>query len=401
MSLLGQIGIFIFIGLLLLGGYSIFQPIIYLGDISFNNPFLQYYNFDFYPVWLPLVDYFIALFSFLSLLLFILILVYIYKERLNKKRENQYLNLIVPLFFKLLYQENTDTNMTQIRYFKLLRKAVNNNLSRRMFLSMIVRVHAQTKGEVHEKTETILQQMLCYDWIKQSLYSPVLIRQIFALHVIAEFHLSQFSKDINYLLRKKNKTLIPEVIITLLQLQINETLLFLSGFPYTIEPWLKNLIIKVVLKSNEKELDYTMLLRNHNPEITSIGITLARINNRKELKAMIKPKVLNDNKLIRNEAALAWLEFADTKSDFMYLIEHFEIFTEKIQKKMIKSIAALSDKQFSINFLKQIVNSKSLPLKIVALISLLSLDLSVVESFIDSEDDLIRKACKQVLDFNI
>lgn len=384
--------------LIILGGYWYVHPRILIGEFVLVNPFFNVFNTH-YPSWLPIVDYLIGLFIVTSIIILFLVLFYVKRQNQAEKIEKQYIDEIVPLFFLFVYHDDTFSVEGHNAALKTLRKLINDEMSKQLFLTLISQVHAQTTGLVKAKTDSLFHTMRCKEWLYWNLHSPVKLRQLFALKVIAEFHLVEYSKDVSLLLKKKNYILRSEAIETLLRLHINETLLLLTGLRFALDSWNINMIIKIAIESREQELEYGLLIRQDVADISALGITLARLNHQKELKNVIRPKLDVDNVLVKDEAVLAWIDFAETRADYVLLIERFEVVSEKVQKKILKSLISCPDQTLAIDFLKRVVETKPVSLKIVALICLLDLDLNVVQTYENSEDALIRQSYLQVVSF--
>ncbi len=384
--------------LIVLGGYWYVHPRIFIGDFVFVNPFFQTTMVHF-PKWLPIVDYLIGLFIVTLVVILFLVLFYVNRENEAEKIEKQYIDKIVPLFFSFVYNDDSYSEEGHEAAIKTLRKLINDEMSKHLFITLISQVHAQTTGAVKEKTDSLFREMRCKEWLTWNLHSPIKLRQLFAMKVVAEFHLVEYSKEVSLLLKKKNYIMRSEAIETLLKLHINETLLLLTGLKFALDPWNINMIIKTVIDSREQELEYGLLIRQDVADISALGITLARLNHQKELKSVIHPKLYVDNALVKDEAVLAWIDFAESRSDYILLIERFEVVSEKVQKKILKSLISCSDHTLAIDFLKLVVDTKPVSLKIIALICLLDLDLNIVQTYENSEDVLIRQSYLQVVSF--
>jgi hypothetical protein len=384
--------------LIIVGGYFFVHPSMLRGNSIFANSLYETVVAH-SPEWLLVVDYLIFLFLVTSLVILFLIVVYIKRENKSKIIEKQYFDKIIPLFFSYIYQDNAYVKGSQDDLIKTFQKLIKDERSKKLFLTLISQVHAMTVGEVKDKTALLLRIMPCRDWLYRNLHSLVLVRQLFALKVIAEFHLTEYSKDMRWLLKKKNYILRYEAYATLLKLHVNETLLLFTGLQGALNLWEMNMIIKIALDSGEQELEYALLIRQDMPELAAIGIILARLNRKKDLKSAILTKLDVDSQLVRDEAVLACLDFAQSFSDYILLIDHFEKVSEKVQKRILRSMISCPDQSFAIHFLKKIVETNPVPLKIVALISLLDLDLNVVQSYENHSDASIRQSFLQVVSF--
>ncbi|HEY6915099.1 MAG TPA: hypothetical protein VI413_10520, partial [Paludibacter sp.] len=132
-----------------------------------------------------------------------------------------------------------------------------------------------------------------------------------------------------------------------------------------------------------------------------LGIMLARFNKQYIFKNVILTKIGNSDNLLNEEAFLALTALAESKDDYKFLIDNFDLATEKAQLEIIQTIASSTEETEAIQFLNWVVENKHYKQKVEALTLLLDLDLDSITRFKKSEKKLIRKSCLQILDFNI
>ena len=177
--------------------------------------------------------------------------------------------------------------------------------------------------------------------------------------------------------------------------------MFLNNLKIKLTLWDINLIVKTIQDLNRNDINYSVLIQSAIPEISALGLILARLRKRTELKNEAMMRIGNSNALVNEEAFLTFISFASEQSDFDFLIEKFSIATHKAQLKIIQSFTKSPDNIKTIQFLNWIVENKHFTHKIEAIRQLLDLDLSAISRFKQSEDKLIHQSCLQVLDINL
>jgi len=177
----------------------------------------------------------------------------------------------------------------------------------------------------------------------------------------------------------------------------------LSHLKINLTIWDINVIIKTVLDLNRKDINCLTLIESVNPKVSVLGIMLARLNLRQDLKMNIRQKIGNADDLVNEEAFLAYVSFASADDDYDFLMDKFDLASEKAAISIIKVIEFHSDKSIAIQFLEWVVENKPFILKLEAIKVLLELELdfSTVIRFKHSENATIRNICSQVLDFNL
>lgn len=384
---------------LILGEYFYTVPQIKIGNYILSNPYFS--NTKNISTWLYAVDYFIFIFTVAIIIIAVLILYYNINKRRKEKADKQFLNLFVKELFAYLFMVEEFTDEEKKKKIKVLKKALNTDHSKRLFINTLVDVHSQTKGIVNKKTFRLLKAVKFDYLIYAYLHSPHFKHKLFALKVISEFNLEGYDKYILKLTKRKNSILHAQAIITLLKLKVYGNLLFLTDLKLKLTLWDINLIVKTIQDLNQKDINYTVLIQSAVPEISALGLILARLHKRTELKSEVILRIGSTSKLVNEEAFLTLIAFSSHQSDFDYLIEKFSIATHKAQLMIIQSLSMSSDNVKTIQFLNWIVENKHFTHKTEAIKQLLELDLSSIRRFKQSEDKLIRQSCLQVLDINL
>ena len=387
------------LALIAFGAYFYSVPQLTLFNHIIINPL--YTDVEKIPTWLYVVDYFIFIFSLSILIIFLMILYYNANKKIEERIDNQYVDGFVRKIFLFLYPLEEFTNKQKKYQLKEIKKDLSNDHAKQLFINLLRRIHAQTSGLVKHKVEYFMKEIDYNYFIAAYLHSPYLRDKLFALKVIGDFEIEGFEQYILKQTKRRNEVLHSESIITLLKLKIYDNLLFLSELNMKLTTWDINIIVKAIMELNIVNIDYLTLINSETSEISALGIMLAKLKNRKEFKHDIKKKVGNLDKLVNEEAFLAFCFFADNKSDYDYLIKNFGKATEKSQLTIIYKIASIQDTELSGEFLNYVVENQNFVQKIEAIKLLLDIDLNVVSKYKQSKDEVVKQSYYQVLDINL
>lgn len=386
----------IFIALIGFGSYFYTIPEFTWGTLHIKN--LYYDKLENTPTWLYVAEYFIFIFLIISVLLLVLITLYKRNKRIRRKIRGKYIDYFAAGLVCSLYSDGEFCFEENSLKAKAFRKALRDDYAKRIFIDEIRRVRVQTIGVVSEKALKVFEACHFDYLIRAYLHSPYLRKKLFALKVIADLQLEGYENYIVKLTQQKNNVLHSEALVTLIKLNIYDNLLLLVKLKTKLTVWDINIIVETSVDLNKKDIDYSALIHSENPEVATLGIMLARLNERKELKMEVMQKIGDINELLNEEAFFAFVFFAEDQKDYEFLIEQFGLATEKAQISIIKAIAAHPDKTAAIRFLEWVVENESFKHKLEAIRVLLELDLSIVAQFRRSNDPLIRQVCSQILD---
>lgn len=394
--------IYITLGLLILfGSYFFSVPQVYIGNNELINPIYNYISDT--STWLYCVDYFIFIFLISILLILIWIIYYNLKKNIKGRTNKIFLDsFISKLFYYIFFVDEFTNDEEQIK-IAALKKELNNDHSKRLFMNTLKNIHSQTTGKVHEKAAQIMIAVDFNKLIFAYLHSPYFKHKLFALNIISSFQLEGYDKYILKLTKSKNNILHTEAIVSLLKLKVYENLHFLVDFNMKLTQWDINIIIKTVQTLNLTHIDYYLLIKSEVSEISALGIMLARINKCYEYKALIKQNIGNSNKLINDEAFMAYISFSINQEDYDFLIDNFEEASLKAKQKIIKSLVNSDNTSKIIIFLNWVVENKHFTLKVEAirLLLVMELEFNLIASYKKSKNLSIRSSCLQVLDINL
>lgn len=384
---------------ILAAGYVNTFPQITIDNKVFKNPF--FYVVQGVPDWIYGVLYFIALFISGIFFIFIMILVSnklkITKENIYSKYMELFVNNLYNYFFSLEKYSDTEkaTKLNQ------LKKATNTDYSKRLLINSLRRLKIQTVGISEENANRMFFASIKKQFIKAYLHSPYLRHKLFAMKTIADFGMEGFDNYIIKLTKSKNNILRNEALVTLIKLNVYDDLQFLINMNIKLNIWNINSIVQAVKQNKRHNIKYLPLINSKTPELSALGIILARTNNRNDLKQEIRMKIGDQNELVNEEAFKTYISFADNDADLDFLMSKYDLADDSARKMIIKALDKYPDKAKKISFLDDVVLKQPFTQKIEAIRVLLNTDFSAISKYKNSEDTQIRQSYLQVLDINL
>lgn len=381
------------------GSYFYTVPRISLGQFVLVNPF--YSEVEGIPGWLYDIDYFTFIFVVAILIIFILIAIYNVNKKNKDTGDRRFMNSFVSTLFAYLYSNESPDTKEERKKIKQMKRNLRNEHLVRYFLITLVNIHKQSLGSIHDKIHQIVKAAK-YDFLlKAYLHSPYVRHKLFALKVISEFQLDGYSNYILKLTTRRNNVLHSEAIMALMKMGVYNNLSFLFEINIKLTLWDINTIVRIIREMDIHEINYRKLIESDVDELCVIGIMLARLNNQNDMKLLIAEKIGNANRLINEEAFLALIHFAQDDEDYSLLMQKFDMASESIQKQIIDTIRKYSDRNAITGFLNNVVQTRRYPLKVAAMRVLLDLDLSLITQYKQSDNEMVKKSCMEVLDINI
>jgi len=228
-----------------------------------------------------------------------------------------------------------------------------------------------------------------------------LSKKIFALKVIADFQVKGYDNYIVKLTKLNNDMLHSEALVTLLKLDKFDSLMLLDYSKIKLTVWDINIIIKTIQEMDSVNLNYAKLVKSEKDEVVVLGLMMVRLIQRVELKVDALQLIGNKNDLINEEAFFAYISFVETEADYDFLIQNFDLATEKAKISILKIMERHPNRLAAIDFLEQTVENNSFILRLEAVQVLFELDINTVVRLKNSEDKMINDICHQVLDLNL
>ncbi len=353
------------------------------------------------PIWLYVVEYLIFVFFAVSVLLLMLTILYIRNKRLEAAIESKYNDHFATLLGKYLYVDLELIDDEQRQEMRTLKVELKNTYAKRIFINTLRKIRTQTVGAVRERTQVIYDYFQFDLFIRAYLFSPHLSKKIFALKVIADFQVKGYEDYIVKLVKKNNDVLHSEALVTLLKLDEFDYLMLLDHSKMKLTLWDINIIIKTIQELDSVTINYAQLIKSEKAEVVALGMILARLWKRIELKSDIVQLIGNDNEQINEEAFFACISFIATEADYDFLIRNFDKAPEKSKVLIVRSMALHPNKVLAIDFLEKIIDNHSFILQLEVVQMLFELDINAVMRLKRSENKVINDICHQVLDFNL
>jgi len=393
---------FLYLLLLLLlafGSYFYITPKLEIGNYTLINP--VYDSVEHLSPWLSDIDYFIFVFCVAIAILLSLIIFYNWYKKRKERSNDDFNSGYVAKLFDYIFMDDDLSESERKQRLKALKRTLDSDHAKRLFISTMISIHSQTEGAVKEKANKIMRAMKLKYLLYAYLHSPYIRHKLFALKAISEFRLEGFDKYILKLTKRKNDVLHAEAIVTLLNLKVYSNLMFLSDLKMKLTLWDINLIIKTIEELDKKDINYRFLINSAIPEVSALGLILTRLHNKTELKSEVLLKIGHSSDLVNEEAFFTLISFASSAQDFEFLIDKFGTASRKAQGLIIQSLNRYENIEKAIHFLNWVVQNKHFTLKTKAIQQLLDIDISEVSKFKHSADVQIRQSCLQVLDINI
>jgi len=268
-------------------------------------------------------------------------------------------------------------------------------------ISILLKIHHQTKGIIREKCEELIKRLEIEDYIRKYLGSPYLQDKIFGLRIVAEFRYSHYEPYILKWINNRNSILRSETIIALLRLNPDNGLWFLTDYKYHLSLWDMNVILRTTDYYEIFTLNYGELIQSSNPRISALGILLANKHRKIEFRDMIRKKLGSKDIWLNEQAYSAFITMMTSEKDFLTLAEKFDNQSEKVKRLITKSFVECPDMIFAKYFLARVIENESVMLKVEAMKQLAVLDLNMVNSYLHAEDLLVRKAHAEISDLNL
>lgn len=389
----------IFIMLVLCGSYCYTVQSFSVGNHVFTNPFFHLH--DNLPFWVNYIEYFILVFVISTVLIILLTQYYSFRKRRKERMRDKFVKRYYKNIVTELFRENEEDASEEKEWKYKNEIMAKNDFYKELVINTFVQVHNQTIGRIRQKTESMMKELAFEKLIGSYLYSPFYKHKKIALDTISEFKIKGHEKYLLKLIKqKRNKLLHTDALMTLIRLNVHENLNVLAETDVDISMWDINMIVRNIEKDNEARIPYDELINSANEGMQLLGIILIRIHDRTEFKQNVRGKTESKNPEIRDEAILTFSTFAENKDDFDLLLNKYPECSDSTKKYIVERMSDNPYEEQVTNFFEWVVLNEPIPNKLIAIMNLLTLDISKVAELKKSEDEAIRMACEQVLDFN-
>jgi|GEM_PF-668195 len=378
-------------------GVSVFVLMfVYLGQKDITNQYFIFHN-PAYPVvshtrgWIYVVQALILVFVSITILELFSVYTGTARTLFTDKRGQKFNRDALNRIMDYLTKENSTTDA---RMLMTLTKSKSEKI---LFSNQLRIIAILTKGKVRDDCITLFHEMNFDDLVKKNLRSHYVRDKMFALRVAGDFQLSEFNPIIAKYIYSKNDMVRSEAIQAYVKVNADSDLSFLTD--YTLSLSLLDFNVIVNAAKHFPNIHFESLFSSHNAMVRAIGIRLAVMQNKVELKLSILRMMDDESAIVREEVYGALIAFASEIEDFEALISHFDDMSKNLQLKLIDVMEHVDEKNFVSSFLEELILKYPMDIKIKAMSNLIKMDISFALKYRNHENESIRNAYKHLTDF--
>jgi hypothetical protein len=188
-----------------------------------------------------------------------------------------------------------------------------------------------------------------------------------------------------------------EAIQSYVKINADSDLNFLTDYTQSLSLLDFNVIVNAA--KHFPNIHFESLFSSHNAMVRAIGIRLAVMQNKVELKLSILRMMDDESAIVREEVYGALIAFASEIEDFEALTSHFDDMSKNLQFKLIDVMEHVDEKNFVSSFLEELILKYPMDIKIKAMSNLIKMDISFALKYMNHENESIRNAYKHLTDF--
>ena len=378
-------------------GVSVFVLMfVYLGQKDITNQYFIFHN-PAYPVvshtrgWIYVVQALILV--FVSITILELFSVYtgtartLFTDKRGQKFNRDVLNRIMDYLTK-------EGSTADARKLTALTKSKPGKI---LFANQLRIIAILTKGKVRDDCITLFHEMNLDNFVKKNLRSLYVRDKMFALRVAGDFQLSEFTPSIAKYIYSKNDMVRSEAIQSYVKINADSDLNFLTDYTQSLSLLDFNVIVNAA--KHFPNIHFESLFSSRNAMVRAIGIRLAVMQNKIELKLSILRMMDDESAIVREEVYGALIAFASEIEDFEALISHFDDMSKNLQLKLIDVMEHVDEKNFVSSFLEELILKYPMDIKIKAMSNLIKMDISFALKYRNHENESIGNAYKHLTDF--
>lgn len=362
---------------------------------SIENPFSIY--FKELDSWLYIIHVLILIFLVLILFELVFTLFYsIFNSLLIRRKAFLHKHISDAIFKYLLGKHDEKEDKAIIRKLSFL---IISDDAKRIFMSWLRKTVLLTRGNVYEHCLSFFGLFKNEKLLRAYLRSPYLNHKLFALTIIGDFKLKGFDKKIARQLRSRNKTLKSDAICAYIKTNVETDLVFLTKMPTKLSIWDFNVI--VLLARDYKNIDYAQLLYSNDNAVKALGLRFINIHRVVGLKNDVIELIDHPQRLIKEEALLAFLTLASSEVDFETLIVKFDDLPPSLQYKTINVLGYYPNIKQVLIFFDWLIQHKSIEIKTHAMAKLFELNMAYVLKYKQHHNEVVRRVFSQLISINI
>jgi hypothetical protein len=379
-----------------IGGAVFVLTFLYLGHKDITNPYFIFHN-PVYPIvshthgLLYVVQALILVFISITVLELFSVYVGTARRLFTDKKEQEFNRASLNRIMDYLTKESSTGDAK--KFMALLK----SKSEKRLFVNQLRIIAVLTKGKVRNDCIVLFHEIHFDALVKKDLRSPYVRDKMFALRVAGDFQLSELSPLISNYIHSKNEMIRSEAVQAYVKVNPDSDLGFLATYPHSLSLLDFNVIVNAA--KHYRNIGFDSLFSSSNAVVRAIGIRLAVMQQKKEYKPLVLPMMDDETPLVREEAYLAIIAFADEKEDFIALMHHFDDMGKSVQTKLIDVMAQKNEKDFVYPFFNELILNYPMDIKIKAMENLIKMDLSFAFNYMNHENESIRNAYKHITDF--
>lgn len=379
-----------------IGGAVFALTFIYLGHKDITNPYFIFHN-PAYPIvshthgLLYVVQALILVFISLTVLELFSVYVGTARRLFTDKKEQEFNRSMLHWIMDYLTKESSTGDAK--KFMALLK----SKSEKKVFVNQLRIIAVLTKGKVRNDCIALFYEMNLDAVVKKNLQSPYVRDKMFALRVSGDFQLSEFSPFIDKYIYSKNDMVRSEAVQAFVKINADSDLKFLADYTQSLSLLDFNVIVNAA--KHYRNIHFESLFSSSNAMVRAIGIRLAVMQQKKEYKPLVLPMMDDETPIVREEAYLAIIAFADEKEDFIALMHHFDDMGKNVQTKLIDAMAQNNEIDFIYPFFDRLILNYPMDIKIKAMANLIKIDLRFAFNYMNHENESIRNAYKHIIDF--
>jgi len=384
----------------LYGLYLLYQPQILVGNILYDNYIYQHFNW-----WQSLVIYLIFI-NILGVLIFTTLSVYYTIQRTqNEKNIPRITNYFVGLIIEYLYSDKYKNEKERDALFaKIKRFTKRKRFVEALFLT-ITRIQETVALNHSGDFKELLAKTKLDAHIDQFLYSYNLSDRMLAMRIISYLRIrnEHYDTTIYRYSDSKNYALRTEAYGALIRLMEGDNKLAdFIGSKYDLSLFDINIIVNAVIKNHKMNIDYIDFLSSTLIRKIIVGLMLAKHRYRKGSRSLIL--ILNyighEDPLLNQLAWSSFLELVPKEEGVDIIVDRFNKESEEIKLMILKNSYETKSETYH-KFLQEMIGNESLLVKIEAMKILFNERFDFIYPFVNSDDEYIKMALKEVADLHI
>lgn len=369
---------------------------LYLGQKDITNPYFIFHN-PAYPIvshahgWLYVVQALVLVLLSITVLELFSLYIGTARRLFTEKKEQEFNRDTLNRMMDYLTKECSTADARK------LMALTKSKPEKRLFVNQLRISAVLTKGKVHDDCITLFHEMNFDDVVKKNLRSLYVRNKMFALRVAGDFQLSEFNPSIAKYIYSKNDMVRSEAIQSYVKINADSDLNFLTDYTQSLSLLDFNVIVNAA--KHFPNIHFESLFSSHNAMVRAIGIRLAVMQNKVELKLSILRMMDDESAIVREEVYGALIAFASEIEDFEALTSHFDDMSKNLQFKLIDVMEHVDEKNFVSSFLEELILKYPMDIKIKAMSNLIKMDISFALKYMNHENESIRNAYKHLTDF--